>query len=471
MILPSIYPVTCHTDFVGAGSTFVAIQGMQSNGLDFVPTAIARGARTIVVDQTCSIPESLSRLMQEQSIVLQRVSNTRQALALLSAQALDYPARHLKIIAVTGTKGKTTTSCMVYNLLKRLGHKTALISSVYNIIDDVVLETQCTTPQPDYLQVFLQACTQRNIEYVVMEVAAQALSLFRVEGLAFDAAIMTNFSQEHGEFYPTMQEYFNAKCSIIQHLKPNAPLIVNQDDPSFANLSYPVIQGFGLHKSSKLSLEVLERHSTKTLIKISYGTISKTVAVPFVGRHNYYNIAGVVTALLALNHTIEAITEHLGDLAAVPGRFECYALPNGATAVIDYASNPASFQSIFSTFADMTRDLIVVFGAGGDRDRTKRPIMGALAAQKARTVILTTDNPRSEDPAMIVQEIQAGVEPQYAHKVIVELDRAKAIEKAYALSNGQSLIALLGKGPDEYQLIKGDKIPFSERTIVQRLGL
>jgi len=470
---PLVFPVTCHTDCVGIGSTFVAIQGMQNNGVDFISLALERGAKTIVVQQDVQLSHQIMHEMSGKQATLIRVENTRKALAELSAQALNHPSKKLKIIAITGTKGKTTSTFLIEHLLRTLGHKTALLSTVHNKIVDTIFTTQLTTQQPDYLHVFLQQCVEENVEYVVMEVAAQALSLDRVHGIEFDAILFTNFDREHGEFYSTMEDYFQAKCSLFNQRKNNGPVFINLDDAWCS----PLAEKY----SDFLSFSLQDQHATFHVSQMTYTLrgmqgylYNDSNKIPFssalIGVFNAYNILGALAVCNVLGHSLDNLVSALTAFYSVPGRMELIDMPNGARACIDYAHNPSSCSSVLSALRALSENIIVVCGAGGDRDKTKRPIMGALAVQYADFVIFTSDNPRSEDPADIIKEMMLGVEEQMVSKVSIELDREVAIKKAYELSGEKTIIALLGKGPDHYQIIQGQKIYFNEKEILKNLS-
>jgi UDP-N-acetylmuramoyl-L-alanyl-D-glutamate--2,6-diaminopimelate ligase len=462
---PKKYPVTCHTDHVRPGSTFVAIKGFQKDGLSYIQRALEHGASTIVVDQDADIANELMMRIEQAGACLVRVPNTRKALAQMSARANGYPAKKLRILAVTGTKGKTTCSYLLAHSLRAMGYRVALLSTVTNQINDEVLPTELTTQQPDYLHTFFKVCVDRNIQFVVMEVAAQAQTLYRTHDLEFDGILFTNFSQEHAEFYENQEEYFKAKLSIFAQAKPNAPCLVNADDTRF-NAIHNEFSGIKSYSCNNKESTYRALVSNDAISEVATTYIKENVQVPvscaaLIGRFNVYNVLGVMGLLVSLGYSEELVAKAISSFTGVPGRLERYHLPNGAQCFIDYAHNPSSFEAVLSTLAGLTDDLIVVFGAGGDRDRVKRPVMGAIASRYAQRIILTSDNPRSEDPVMIINDIMHGVDG-INDKVVQELDRALAIQRAYESSRPGSIIAVLGKGPDEYQLVKGVKTYFSD---------
>lgn len=456
--MPKIFPVTCHTDYVGLGSTFVAIAGVSLDGVAYVPQAIENGASLIVLAEDAHVPQDTWRLMRDAHVDIQRVADTRKALAILSAQAANHPARQLKIIGITGTKGKTTTAFLLAHILQRAGKKTALMSTVHNKIMDTTFPPSLTTPQPDYLHQFLKSCVHAGVEYVVMEVAAQALSLHRVHDILFDGIIFTNFSHEHLEFYPTIDAYFAAKCLIFDHAKEKAPVLINANDLLCTSLVQNNYQGFGLHGGTYIKAE------QPCAIAIDESIFS---CPALIGSFNCYNILAAVRMALAHGFVKQDVADSLQSFPGVPGRLQQFNMPNGARCIIDYAHNPSSYQAVLSMLRAQTDNLIVVFGAGGQRDPHKRPIMGNIAATFADMVILTSDNPRTEDPCKIMDAIAAGIENK--DKVVCEVDRQEAIKLAYKKSKSGSIIAILGKGTDEYQIIGSEKKAFSERKIIEAL--
>lgn len=463
----STFPVTSNTQYVTQGSTFVAIKGMKEDGVDYIPQAVAAGATTIVVQHGVQIPPATEELIREQAITVMRVADTRLALAQLSAQAHGHPAQHLKIIGITGTKGKSTTTFLLEHILRKTGYKTALLSTVHNKIFDTLYETELTTQQPDYIHAFLHACVERGVTHVVMEVAAQALNLHRVATISFDAVMFLNFSHEHGEFYATQDDYFAAKALLFQQLKPTGIAVAPHGDTRIID----AVKAAGIPEAALRFFATAPGATAASLQGITFEDHGYQYhASALVGNFNIQNARAALHAARWCGITPEQIQDALATFAPVPGRFNKYELPNGALAFIDYAHNPSSFEQVFKMVRPCTKQMIVVFGAGGDRDAAKRPIMGSLASSSADVVFLTTDNPRSEDPAAIIAAIKAGIPVGTKAQVIIEPDREQAIRQAYALSGSGSVILLLGKGPDEYQLVKGAKSYFSEREILQSLG-
>lgn len=471
--LPDTFPVTCHTRHVGQGSVFVAIKGIKEDGVAYVPEAIARGASEIILAEGSQVSQDIADLMRESHVTVTYSTNPRLALALRSAQAAGHPARELRIIGVTGTKGKTTTSYLLEHTLKQAGYKTALLTTVVNRIGDVLIPTSLTTPQPDYLHQFLRLCVQESVEYVIMEVSAQALTFNRIDGILFDGVVFTNFEQDHLDYYKTMETYFQAKCQIFLYRKPGALACLNTDDPwlstlicSYANVCTYGVSTLGIHVRAKL----LDEQKDAVRFTLEMAEKQASIECPeLLGRYNVYNCLAAATMALQLGVSIQTIIESFKTFSKVPGRLERYILPNGAIALVDYAHNPSSCEAVLALLSSMTDHLIVVLGAGGDRDRLKRPKMGAIAARFAQVFVLTSDNPRTENPETIASDVIEGIAPDLHGKVIRELDRTKAIIKAYSLSRSGSIIAVLGRGHEEFQTLATGKIRLVDAEIVQSL--
>ena len=399
------------------------------------------------------------------------VPSARKALAELSAKSYGYPANELTLIGITGTKGKTTSAFLLYHILRAAGHSVGLLGTVKSIINDAEYESPLTTPQPDYLQVFFDLCKKEAVEYVVMEVAAQAMTMSRLETLVFDAVAFTNFSLEHSEFYESMDRYFAAKCRLFKHINDDGLVVLNADNEKVAS-SYE-----GTAKKQFISMQaqgtivgsIVESTLDSLRLRITDNETYEVHSTSLLGEFSAYNILTAVALARRYGVSSLIIQQALKGFTGVPGRLARYELDNGAVALIDNAHTPSSFEALFKAVRPLSDHIIVIFGAGGERDALKRPLMGALAAQYADHIVLTTDNPRSEDPGTIVQEIKKGIDDKYLGKVTVELDRERAIRDAYQKTKKGSLLVLLGKGPVEYQHIEDEKIYFSEEAILHSL--
>ena len=467
--LPKIYPVTSHTDNVGPGTTFVAIPGSKDDGSRYIGVALQRGATTIVIERNVQLSDEVLERIASAQVQLMIVENCRLQLAQLIAQALDYPAKKLKIIGVTGTKGKTSTSYMMHHLLSCQGKKVALISTAEKLIGSTVVTLDLTTPLPEHLHMFFDLCVQHEVEYVVMEVSAQSLTLHRVHGLEFEAGAFTNFSLEHLEFYKSMQDYLDAKVEFFSMIKNPKNMFVNIDDPSGLIIwqAKPEHSSYSLENNRATWYAWTNLQPGSLELTIKHQEQIYTISAPLVGKFNAYNLLAASLIVHSLGFSFDAIARAASLLPQIPGRMEQYPLKNGATCFIDYAHNPSSYEAVLSTLRQMSSDLIVVFGAGGARDKSKRPMMGAIVEKYADLAIVTSDNPRNESAADIADDIMAGFTGMQNFKSMRELNRTCAIELAYELSKPGTVIAVLGKGRDEYQIVGSLTFPFKERAIIR----
>lgn len=467
------FPVTSHSQYVGEGSTFVALQGAKDNGISYIKEALQKGAREIVVQEGVIIPEEVKESINEYGASLTMVPHAREAFALLCARAHDYPAKRLNIIGITGTKGKTTSAYLLEHLLRKAGYKTALLSTVDNKILDTTFRSPLTTPQADYLQAFLKLCVDVDVQYVIMETSAQALTLHRLGGTAFSGIVFTNFEPEHAEFYANIEDYFKAKCLIFELRNAGAPVLINVDDRRLRQLAErnANFSTYGFNTPASFQGISQGNQREQVSLSISWKDNEYCFSCPtLIGHYNAYNCLAAVSMALNLGIDPDVLIQGLHTFGRVPGRLERFALPNGATAVIDYAHTPASYEAVLSVLTSLSDHIIVIFGAGGERDKEKRPKMGAIAARYAQLLVLTSDNPRSEDPAHIIDDIVAGISPADQTKVMRELDREKAIRLAYAQTKPESIIVIFGKGTNEYQIVGSTVILFSETEIIRSLS-
>ena len=442
-MLKKIYPVTCHTDHVGKNSVYVAIKGFSTDGNKFIPKAIELGSTKIVSQD--SNPDIL-KLCKSKNIEFSQVKDARKALATLSAKALKTNKLNLKIIGITGTKGKTSTTYIIDYILKQNGFKTALIGTIVNKILDQQLQSSNTTPESDFLHMFLAECENQKIDFLIMEVSAHALSLNRTYGLKFDAIGFTNLAHEHLDFYKTIENYFKAKQKIFKQLKKDAYAVINADD----------IWGKKVVAKFKNKINI-----TKLNFK-NFNLITKFVPKHMPGKFNIYNfyMSYVICKNLGLDN--KKILKAIKNFPGVPGRLQMHMLKNKARAFVDYAHNPSSMEAVLKTLRPLTKNLITVFGCGGNRDTEKRPIMGNLAIKYSDHVIITDDNPRFENSSDIIKQILTGIDKKDLNKITVLENRSDAIEYAAKISKKNSIIAILGKGHENYHLVKGEKFHFDD---------
>lgn len=488
------FPVTGHTNFVGPNSTFFAFKGATYNGIIFIQDALKKGAKTIVISDENPVTDKLALAIQNAGAILliEPETKIRALFAKQCALAAGNPADSLKIIGITGTKGKSTSTFLTAHILAQTGHKVAFISTAGNNIDGTPYPGMLTTPPADYLHQFFALCIQKKVEYVVLEISAQALSLQRVEGIPLSAGIITNLYPDHSEFYPKVEDYFGAKMMLLGMLKKNAPLIFNTKNRLLlwayknhyqwlrykpVSLNSPTPYLYAKINKENPGEYTLFYQKTKAF-KEKY-----TFSCPALfGTYNGENCINVLGATTALGINLQDACAAISTFKGVPGRWQEHILANGARAIIDYAHNPLSFYTVLSTMKQLTNDLIVVFGAGGERSKENRPQMGRISCALAQKIVLTTDNPRSEDPSTIIQDIMSFCEqpltnsPQEKEvlsaakeRIYIELDRKNAIKKAYELSGPNSIIAILGKGPDEYQIIGKEKLFFSDKDCLKEL--
>ncbi|HBR70718.1 TPA: UDP-N-acetylmuramoyl-L-alanyl-D-glutamate--2,6-diaminopimelate ligase [Candidatus Dependentiae bacterium] len=448
-----IFRVASHTDNVGPGSIYVAIPGKKLDGTQFISAAITKGATTIVLEND-SVTEELQRLCYQKKVCLKIVDNARIALAELSAEAYGFPAKKLKLLGVTGTDGKSTSVYLLFHILKAAGKSVALLSGVEHILGEQAFLASMTTPKPDYIHYFFDQCLKNGIEYVVLELAAQAISYRRIDGLEFDGLIFTNLAHEHGEQYASLDDYFDTKCAILSQKKKNAPLVVH--DSLWAvkvKERFPKTLYAGHQKNVDYQVIQLQETFEKQLVELRKNNVWYQLETSLIGAYNASNVAGAFGLACELGISVDAIANGIKSFKGVAGRCERYRLPNNAWAVIDYAHTPQAYENLLPLLKRHARELIVVFGAGGGKDIEKRAKMGKIAAQFAEQIILTNDNPRNDDPEKIMDDIVACLTLHQKAKVFREPDRVQAIMQAYHWSHAGDIIAILGKGHETTQII------------------
>ncbi|MEJ7808859.1 MAG: UDP-N-acetylmuramoyl-L-alanyl-D-glutamate--2,6-diaminopimelate ligase [Gemmatimonadaceae bacterium] len=445
---------------LSAEALFVAVRGVERDGHDYLPQAAARGATAVIVEDATrtALPAIVVRA-------------GRQAAAVAASAAFDWPARSLRLIGVTGTNGKTTTVGILRHLLDGDGGVSASIGTLGVLTGSAGAlapgGSGLTTPGPIELQRVLRHLVDSGVRNVAMEVSSHSLDQRRVDGLVFDAALFTNLTRDHLDYHATMDAYLVAKARLVDYLAPDGVAIVNADDPAWEALPAPprrIAFSAEGRQSNVLAREVAfgPRGSSWTFVA---GGIEHPVRLPLIGSFNVANALGAAAAAWALGASPELLAERLGTIPQVPGRLEI--LSETPTVLRDYAHTPDALARALDAVRPFTRGrLIAVFGCGGDRDRGKRPEMGRVAVERADLAIATSDNPRTEDPERILDDIEAGMGKR-AHERVT--DRRAAIEQAIARADDGDVVVLAGKGHETYQIRGAEKFPFDEKEIVAEI--
>ena len=445
---------------------FVAIKGFDVDGHDYIKQAIEKGAIAVIVG-----PEVDKKLLKEISsqVTIVLAPDTRLALAICSCNFYENPSRKFKLVGITGTKGKTTTSFMVKSILEKAGKKVGLIGTIATYIGDKKLEdSDRTTPESTKLQKIFKKMVKEKCEVVVMEVSSQSLKLNRVAGCDFDIGVFTNFSEDHisPKEHPDMKDYFESKLKLFDMCKI---CYVNADDLQTSRipklLPEKEIFTYGIDNYCNLLAKDITVTNSAVDFKVKIGTRNERVKTDIPGRFSVYNALAAIAIATRLGCDAEAIKEALLDIK-VPGRSELVENEKGLTIMIDYAHSPESLENILSATKSYTKGRVIsLFGCGGDRDSGKRPLMGQISGRIADFTIITSDNPRTEDPTEIVKQIEEGMKTTKG-KYICIVDRIEAIKYAIKMANKNDIIILAGKGHEPYQEINGKKYPFDERIIV-----
>jgi UDP-N-acetylmuramoyl-L-alanyl-D-glutamate--2,6-diaminopimelate ligase len=452
---------------VTPGMVFVAVPGLKADGLQFVPQAIAAGAAAIVTEQPA----------QGVAVPWVVVTSARLALALLAAEFFEHPSRAMRVVGITGTNGKTTTSYLTAAILEAAGLRCGLMGTVTYRIGARAIDATRTTPEAPELQSFMRRMVTEGCTTCVMEVSSHALSLQRVDGIQFAARVFTNLTRDHLDFHSNMEEYFAAKRRLFEMAPADAPAIINADDPrgqALIDISRRPIT-YGISKPADVTPGPLSfsLEGLRFDVRRPQGVVR--VRSRLVGRPNVYNILAAVAAASSLDIPIEAMEKGIRQLPGVPGRFELVSTgDDDVTVIVDYAHTDDALRNLLETARPLAaRRLITVFGAGGDRDRTKRPLMGMVAARLSDVVIITSDNPRDEDPKRIIEEVKRGADAetrQSSAEILTIVDRHDAILRAISVAAKGDVVLIAGKGHEKYQEIAGRTQPFDD-VAVAREGL
>ncbi len=462
----AITGITHDSRRVAPGHVFVALRGQHADGTAFAAQAIERGAAA-VVSQEAAPAGTLVPWAQ--------VSDARLALALLAVEVHGDPSRRMQVVGITGTNGKTTTAYLMASILEAAGFRCGLLGTVAYRTGLDVREATRTTPEAPDVQALLAEMVDSGCGACVMEVSSHALALRRVDGMTFAAAIFTNLTRDHLDFHADMEDYFQAKRRLFELLPREQPAVINADDPRAASLIETAgrIITYGINRPADVSPAPLS-YSLQGLafeVRTPRGPIA--IRSTLVGRPNVYNILAAVATAVALDLPTAAIERGIASLDAVPGRFQVVSTPaDDITVVVDYAHTDDALRNLLETARPLAAGrIITVFGCGGDRDRTKRPLMGVVAGRLSDVILITSDNPRSEDPARIIEEIQRGITPDTrkdgAQLVLAIVDRREAIEQAVQMGAPGDVVLVAGKGHEKYQVIGTETLPFDDVQVAQ----
>jgi len=447
-------------DAVGPGTLFVAIRGFAHDGHAFVSEAVSRGAAAVVVQDPVTVPDP---------VTVVHAPDTRLALAHLSCAFYGHPSRRLVVIGVTGTNGKGTTAYLIEAMLRGTGRSCGVIGTMGVKLGERSAVLDRTTPEAHEFQRLLRELADAGAAYVVAEVASHALALHRVAGTRFAGAVFTNLTQDHLDFHQTLEAYRAAKQRLFEMVEPDGFSVINADDPSgdaMAAASRARLVRYGIDRSADVQAAEIDLQLEGAAFTLRTPQGSRRVRTGLRGRFNVYNALAAAAAAGPLGVDLDDIGRALETFPGVPGRFEPVDEGQGFGLVVDYAHTPDGLENVLRAARDFVQGrTIVVFGAGGDRDRTKRPTMGAIAARLADLAIVTSDNPRSEDPAAIIEEILSGVEDR--RNVEVQPDRARAIARAVEVAEAGDFVIIAGKGHEPYQEIRGVRYPFDDRRVAR----
>ena len=456
--------ITHDSRYVKQGDLFICVKGYHSNGHDYIGDAVRAGAIAVLIQEDRPFPAGLTVV---------QVDSTVATMASISDIFYEHPSGKLKLLGIIGTKGKTTSTYMCKSIYASAGYKGGLIGTIRNIVDEQEVPARNTTPVSLDLQALLAQMVTAGVSHVAMEVSSHAVALNRIAGCDFAGGIFTNITSDHLDFHKTFAEYLKAKVRFFELLDPDAYAAINMDSPNasaFLSACRCRVLTYGINERAQCDFYatdlMLGPESSNFTVVTPKGSFP--VKLRLAGKFNIYNALGVITAMIAEGIPHEAISRGLESLSGVPGRFERVPNKLGRTVIVDYAHTTDSLENVLQTAKEISRGkLIVVFGCGGDRDRSKRPAMGRVAAQLADYVIVTSDNPRTEDPDLILDEIVPGVISggKEVGQFAVIADRQEAIQHAISLQRPDDIVVIAGKGHETYQILRDRTIHFDDREV------
>jgi len=462
---------------VEPNNLFVAQAGTAVDGHTFIQQCIDKGAIAIVLDNPVYMPQAT-----DENVTYILVKNSDEALGKMAHYWYGEPTKHLQLVGVTGTNGKTTTATLLYRLFKTLGYKTGLLSTVVNYVDDEAIAATHTTPDALSLNALLAQMVAKGCSHAFMEVSSHAIAQERIAGLAFAGALFTNLTRDHLDYHKTFDHYRDTKKQLFDRLAPTAFAITNHDDKNGLVMTQNTkahVYTYSTRSMADFRGKILEEGFDGMLLRMQsiVGAINAEVFVPLVGRFNVSNLLLIYGCAVALGLEPLEVLRVLSNLPSVNGRFETIGSTKGWTAIIDYAHTPDAVENVLKTINEIvaanknqsseTAQIITVVGCGGNRDKGKRPIMARIAYNYSTLLILTSDNPRDEEPEDILHDMAAGLTDEELHQVLIIEDRASAIKTACTIARRGDVILVAGKGHENYQIIKGVKHHFDDHEVVK----
>jgi UDP-N-acetylmuramoyl-L-alanyl-D-glutamate--2,6-diaminopimelate ligase len=465
----AISSVTSDSRKVKKGCLFIATKGTAVDGHQFIQKAIEGGAIAVVCEE---IPAH-----KPEGITFVKVTDSTYSLGIIACNFYDNPSEKLKLVGVTGTNGKTTTVTLLFNLFKSLGYSVGLLSTVQNKINSTVIPSTHTTPDALSLNELLHSMVEQSCEFVFMEVSSHAVVQNRIAGLFFTGGVFTNITHDHLDYHKTFDEYIKAKKGFFDVLPTGAFALVNKDDKNglvMLQNTKAKKHTYALRTLADFKCRIIENHLAGLFLNID----NQEIWVKLIGTFNAYNVLAVYATAVLLKQDKTNILTALSNLNSVEGRFQYVKSPNGIIGIVDYAHTPDALKNVLETIKDIrsgNEQVITLVGCGGDRDSAKRPVMAAIACEYSNKIILTSDNPRSEDPETILDQMQKGINPIDMKKTLRITDRKEAIRTACNLSHKGDIILIAGKGHEKYQEIKGVKHDFDDleilKEIIKTLGI
>lgn len=445
------------------GFLFIAVKGTQTDGHQYIDSAIERGAVAIVCEH---IPQELP-----EEIVFVQVKNSAKALGLIASNFYDNPSAKLKIVAVTGTNGKTTTVTLLHQVFLKLGYHAGLISTIHNKINDEIIPATHTTPDPIQLNRLISEMLKKGCTHCFMEASSHAIEQDRIAGLQIDVAVFTNITHDHLDYHKTFDGYIRAKKKLFDNLTARSTALVNVDDKRgkvMVQNTKATVLSYGIRSMADFKARILSNTMEGLELDLN-GTIAW---FPMVGIFNAYNILATYGAGSILEEDTTDLLTALSSVEKVQGRFEMVKPESGIFAIVDYAHTPNALENVLATISELrtgSETVITVVGCGGNRDKEKRPLMADIACRFSNKVIFTSDNPRDEDPDMIIADMQRGVKPQDYKKTMAITNRKEAIKVACNMASKKDIILIAGKGHETYQEIKGVKYDFDDRKVLREM--